>query len=144
MFVAHLITHAHFHKEDDQRQPGDCSGDQRQYSFTTAWDAIQVTNFMQKRFALQQDGVYAIPHSGSKHFWMGEKLAKHLTKCTQQRFALQQDGVHAVPHCCDKECELSSAGKSVAKHLVESTQGLLNLRHRRIHVMSKMTYAWNY
>ena len=47
MFVAHLITHAHFHQEDDQRQPGNCRGDQHHYSFTTAWGAIQVTKFIQ-------------------------------------------------------------------------------------------------
>ena len=67
MFLAHLITHAHFHHEDDQRQPDNCSGDQRHYSFTTAWGAIQVTKFIQKRFATQQDGV-AVPHSRSQQF----------------------------------------------------------------------------
>jgi hypothetical protein len=41
VFVARLITHAHFQKQDDQRQPGKCSDDQRRYSFTILCGAIQ-------------------------------------------------------------------------------------------------------
>jgi hypothetical protein len=67
VFAARLITHAHFQEhQDDQRQPDNCSDDHHRYGFATAWGAIQVTNSTQKRFALHQDRVDAIPRSRSK------------------------------------------------------------------------------
>jgi hypothetical protein len=68
MFVAQFIPDARFAQDEDQRQPGNCSGDQRQYSFTAAWAPIQLTDSMQKRLALQQDGIYEITHFRSKQF----------------------------------------------------------------------------
>ena len=67
VFVARLITHANFQKHhDDQRQPGKCGDDHRRYNFTSAGGAIQLTNAIQERFALQQDRVDPIPRPRSK------------------------------------------------------------------------------
>jgi hypothetical protein len=66
VFVARLISHAHFRKHDDQCQAGKCSDDQRRYGFTSLCDAIQVENSMLKRLALKQDSVHAIPRPRSK------------------------------------------------------------------------------
>ena len=67
VFVARLITHAHFQEHQaDQRQPGKCSSDQRRYSFAILCSAMQVTNPIQKRIGSQQDRVDAISRPRGK------------------------------------------------------------------------------
>jgi hypothetical protein len=69
----------------------------------------------------------------------GESFASSLTKCTPQWFALRQKEVNALTYCFDKECELSSAGRT--HDSLECTQGFLNPRHL-MRMLLKTRYAW--